>query len=483
VVSGARDPTRGNGMKKFFHIFVIIFFFFTFSISHAGRKDISWSQESFQNLSLEQALKIALANNRSLKSARQNLRAANFGVSKAVTEFFPRITFNTQLTRFDDWTLSQMNFQEQLPPEFRVGFFPTPKNSYISGLSITQPIYNGGKLWANLGSAKALRSAGDHLLEETTQDVILKTKAAYFDLLKAEELLKLRQDFLTSAKNNLKSVEAKLEVGLRSRSDVLRWEVQVASEEGNLVEAENLFESAQENLKNLLGVDIPYDVRLTDLPDGKIERAKRLFENFPERDLTPLIEEWYQVAVRNNPTVGMISSQVAVQKNLVKMAWGEFQPSFNFAYEYGWQRDKDVYLNGQTNWSATVVMSIPLYTSLYNFSNLGQARANLNKAKAEKEDYLLNLKVALTNAILNAKAAFLTIDIAHKGMLSAEENFKIIKDKFDLGLASNIDLLDAQIVYNTSRMDEINALYDYLIALAQVDRVIGIVDFTSKLEE
>jgi len=128
-------------------------------------------------------------------------------------------------------------------------------------------------------------------------------------------------------------------------------------------------------------------------------------------------------------------------------------------------------------------MSIPLYTSFYNFSNLGQAKANLNKVKAEKEDLLLNLKVNFTNAVLNAKATFLTIGIAHKGVLSAEENFRIIKDKFDLGLASNIDLLDAQIVYNTSQVNEINALYNYLIALAEVDKVIGIVDFTSKLEE
>ncbi|MFQ6002864.1 MAG: TolC family protein [Candidatus Zixiibacteriota bacterium] len=432
---------------------------------------------------MEEALKIALANNRRLKSARQNLRAADFGVSKAVTEFFPRITLSTQLSRFDDWTLSQMNFQEQLPPEFRVGYIPTPKNSYASNLSIIQPIYNGGKLWANLGSAKALRRTSYYLLKETTQDVILDAKTTYFNLLKAKELLKLRRDFLASAKNNLKSVEAKLEVGLRSRSDVLRWEVQVASEEGNLVEAENLFKMAQENLKNVLGLDEPNHITVTDLPEEKFEKAKHLFENLSKEDPTPLIEDWYRVAIRNNPTVGMMTSQVDVQKNLLRMAWGDFQPSFNFSYEYGWQRDKDVYLNGQTNWTLAVVMSVPLFTSFSNFSNLGQARANLNKFKAEKEDVLLNLKVNLTNAVLNARTAFLTIGIAHKGVLSAEENFRIVKDKFDLGLASNIDLLDAQVVYNTARVEETSALYDYLIALAQVDRVVGIVDFTSKFVE
>lgn len=470
-------------MKRFFCILTSSFFLVSWSISHAGKKEVSWSPESFQDLTLEEALEIASDHNRSLKSARQNLRAANFGVAKAVAEFFPRITFNTQLTRFDDWTLSQMNFQEQLPPEFRFGFIRTPKNSYTSNLTITQPIYNGGKLWANLGTARALKRTGDYLLQKTTQDVMLETKTAYYNLLKAEELLKLRQDFLKSAKNNLKSVEAKLEVGLRSKSDVLRWEVQVAFEEGNLVKAENLFKVAQKNLKNLLGVDVPYDITVTELSNEKFDQTKHLFENLSEKDLTHLIEKWYQVTVRNNPTVGMMTSQVDMQKSLARMAWGEFQPSFNFSYQYGWQRDKDIYLNGQANWTAAVVMSVPLFTSFSNFSNLGQARANLNKAKAEKEDVLLTLKVNLTNAILNARSAFLTIDIAHKEVLSADENFKIIKDKFDLGLASNIDLLDAQVVYNTARVNETSALYDYLIALAQVDRVIGIVDFTSKLEE
>ena len=469
-------------MKKAFWILAAIYLLFSFSVSYAAKREAFRSQENLRDLTLEEAVRIALANNYSLKSARQNLKAAKFGVVKAVTEFFPRVNFSTQLMRFDDWTLSQMNFQEQLPPEFRVGFIPTPKNSYTSNLNITQPIYNGGKLWANLGSARAFHRTGYHLLEETTQDVVLRTKAAYFNLLRVEELLKLRQDFLTSAENNLKSVEAKLEVGLRSRSDVLRWEVQVASEEGGLVRAENLVKMAQKNLGNVLGLDVPYEITVTALAEDKLKKAERLLESLPEENLAGLIEEWYRVAVRNNPAVGMMSSQVDMQKSLVRMAWGDFQPSFNFWYEYGWQRDDDVHLNGQTNWTAAVIMSIPLYTSFYNFSNLGQARANLNKARAEKEDLLLNLELGLTDAVLNAKAAFSTIAIAHKAVLSAEENLRITEDKFDLGLASNIDLLDAQVVYNAARVEKTSALYDYLIALSQIDRVVGIVDFTSRLE-
>ena len=424
-----------------------------------------------KTLSLEQAVRIGLEANPTLKAARQDVEGAKWGLREAYTNWLPKVDLSSGYTRLDAETARRANVFVDIGRELGRQFGGPDFNpddikpavyrdAYSTSVTVVQPIYNGGAEWSGIRLAKAARRMSHHALRDTELETTLKIKRTYFSVLKAQEMVELAREAATSTGQHLESARRMLEVGSRNRADVLRWEVQLAQDRGNVVDAENGLALARAVLNEAMGMALENEYELISIPTGEIEE-----ESVPEAEIDQYIAL--------HPSVQAMRANVDLQQAQVRLAQGGFQPRVNFAYNYSWEQDNDIQLDGDKTWTVGVQVNMPIFHSFGNYSGVRKAKANLHKAEATVEGVRRSMMLQARSASLNLTAAQTRVGIARKAVEQAEENLRIVENMYNVGSLANIDFIDAQLARNSARANRINAVYDCYIAEATLERALG----------
>lgn len=417
-------------------------------------------------LKLNDAVQMALENNYSLEASRQGASAASWGVKRAYTEFLPTVNFDIVYTRIDNGTFERANtfynIRDSFPEEIRRNVRPGAwKDSFGPSLSVIQPIFAGGALLANLNQFQAndLRAQAD--LENTRQETILNVQLSYFGVLKANELLGVARDYLQSTEEHLVSARKKVEAGLRGRTEILRWEVQKAAAESQVLQAENRLEIAKTALNQVLGIDLNTEYTLTPVEELEVS-------------VPPTLTEQTDLALRRHPGLRVAEASVEVANAQSHIARSNFVPKLSLAYNYRWEANDTFAFDSIKQWSLSVVATIPIFNSFRDYAGYQQARKTTQQMESLSEEYKRGLALAVKQASLSLETAKKRVTITEKAQAEAEENHRIIEKSYEVGLASNLDYLDAQDARNTARWNYIDARYDYLLSKTALARAMGV---------
>ena len=325
-----------------------------------------------KRITLDEAVRIALRENYELRSSYYDLNARRWGLRNAVTQFFPRVTFSTVFTRVDETTFQIQNapleFIRELYPGLNIPLIP--RNSYSSDVTVTQPIYNGGSLWANLSAARSGRNASAHAYSEARLNTILETKRAFFDMLRSEDLLDVWRRSVGLAEKYLESARLRRSLGMISNAEVLRWELQLAENRTGLIEAENSVAIAGAAFSKIIGANLDAEFDLVHLSEDEIERTVKAVGLGLEDDFAQQEASWKEEALVNSPALKSVQAASSVKRALYRQSYSLFQPSVNFNYSYMWEADDDVKLDGLETWRASVILSFPLFSSLGDYTSL-----------------------------------------------------------------------------------------------------------------
>lgn len=423
-----------------------------------------------QYLTLDEAIKTTLQNNPALQAAGLGAKSAQWGVKKAYLDFLPQVNFGFQYVRLDNGTLSRANafynfvqenagaFPEELTRNVRPGAWA---NSYGPSVSVVQPIYTGGVLRAQLGVAQATDVRSQANLEETRQQVIFDTQGAYLQTLKAMELVALAQEAHRSAQEHLQTTSKMLEVGMRARNEVLRFEVALANAENNLVVAQNNFELMKAVLNRVMGVDIERPMTLKPVDDFSWEAPRTL-------------QEQTEIALRRHPGLQVMKSTVSVQNAAVGVARSGFMPKVNLAYNYSWEANDTWAFDSYKTWNLAIVASIPVFNSFQNYASLRREQETLGQVKKLEDEFARGLQLQVKQASLNLTAADKRMAITEKAVEEANENLRIVMSSYQVGLLSSLDVVDAEVAVTQAKASRIEARYDYFIAKAQLARAMGV---------
>ncbi len=165
--------------------------------------------------------------------------------------------------------------------------------------------------------------------------------------------------------------------------------------------------------------------------------------------------------------------QSDVSQSAEKIARSAFLPDINFSYSYAWQDNDTPELDGFKSWNATIQVSYALFNELHDVADLQRARAETRQLEKLEEDFERSIFVSLYTALNTIKSSLARINLSEKTLIHANDNLEIIQSRYNLGLSSNIDLIDAQVLESTAQVDLINARFDLLIAGADLERTIG----------
>ncbi len=441
------------------------------AVAQPAGGDMNVAAPNGKILRLEEAIQTALEKNLQLQAARKGASAASWGVKNAYTQFLPTANLNFSYVRLDGGTVDRANIFTDVGRELVKQFAPDEdpnqirpsawRDSYGPSVSVTQPIFTGGTLLANVNVAQAQDMTAQANLATTEQQTIYNTQRAYFDVLRAHELLAVAKEVLQTADEHLNSARKQVEAGLRSKTEILRWEVQKANAESNVLRAENALVLSRPALNQVLGLDLNTEYTVAPVEDLQVE-------------VPATIEERTAVALRRNPGVRVAEANVDLAGAQVQVERANFTPKVSLAYNYSWEANNTLKLDSYKTWSLGIVAQFPIFNSFRDYTNLQKAQETKKQTEDLQQDFDRGLRLQVLQASQNLELAEKQLVITEKARAQADENFRVIKHSYEVGLASNLDFLDAQNAQSQARWDKVNARYDFLLAKTALAQAMGV---------
>jgi len=421
-------------------------------------------QNAQQVLTLPQAVGVALKNNPTLKAADAYGEAVREGIRQAQASRYPQVNFSEGFTRSNNpvyvfgTLLTQRQFTQA---NFALSFLntPPPLNNFRTQFTASLPLYDAGQAGRRVRDARLEAQSARQMLERTTQEVIFSVINAYLNEVLARESVRVADASMNSTQDDLARAQARQQQGLALLSDVLSAEVQLAQAKEDLIRARNDAALAQATLNVAMGLpeDAPQQLK------GSLSEPQ--FES-------GTLEERQRRALAMRPGYQQALSQKAKAANAVNMARAEFLPTIS---TFGsWELDNQTFASrGGNNWTAGATLNLNLFDGSVRRAQLAQTHLLEKQAEAFQAQMASAIRLQVRQAFLNLAAARERIEVSRQSASQAQESLRILRNRYETGLATIADVLGAETAHTRAQRDFLNAVYDYRLALATLELATG----------
>jgi outer membrane protein TolC len=439
------------------------------------------SAEEPLRVDLIKAIEMCLEYNWGIESARQMVKEAEGGVVSARAGFMPTLTAEASYTRLSEIPALQTAIPEYGMIQYPV-FGPTgdtigytyvfgivgedemslemgDEDNYVGRLALTQPLFTWGRTVNGYRLANHNLSAARHEFSKTEQDAVFNVARSYYSVLVAREFLSLAQESFEQVERHAESAARLYQEGKVSRLDLVRANVARENMRPQILKAENGVELATDGLKLAMGLHVSTVITVSgslEYESVDYELEAKMEEARSQRPDLAALAERKEMAER-----ALAIAQAGNKPMLVAMANYEYQRPYNFEDEWG------------SDWNATIALSIPLFDGFATSGESRRAQAQLEQVKAGEEAAVAAMEMEVKAAYLSLEEADQSILSREKNVEEAEEAHRIAERQFENGLLSNIEYLDAQVALVLAKANYIEALGDFNIARAGLERAVG----------
>lgn len=425
-----------------------------------------------QSLTLDDCRRMALEQNRNLRNAVLQHRAAQDNLQAYKTNRLPKFFLT------GDYLYSGGKSSFTLPGGYLPTFVPNPvtgalepnvsainpdgtplfkeyaympdtkfdfniKSVYSAGLSARQPLYMGGKILASVRMAKiATGIAGLHT-RKTEAEVIVHVDDAFFNYIKVEELVRSAVKYKEVLAEFHRQMENAFQAGMKSKNDLLKVQVRLNEAELKLRQAQNGLRLARMNLCYHIG--LPMNTENISLQDD-FEEADLLCEHSP--------------GISARPEYGMLQQQIELKKQNVALTRSDFLPQVAATVSYNYTHGVELNnsnLFSKPSFIGGISVNIPLF-------NWGEGRRKVSAAKREVEmaanqfeDTSRQMELELMQAINNYDEAVLEVALTRKSLIQAEENRTESGNRYHAGMETLADYLESQALWQKAQFDLVEA--------------------------
>ena len=413
-----------------------------------------------QPLSLGDALDLALKQNSAILKGKADLEANHGVVVQTRSIALPKIQANGNYTANDPGSI------ERFPsgPNFVV---PLPNDKWSAGIQISQFIYEGGRIKSSLRTARLTREQATLNFQTVVADTLLAVRVAYDDVLLAAQQIVVQEASVKLLTSELADVERRFSAGTVPRFNVLRAEVELGNARPKLIRAKNSWRIAKNNLANLLGWNLPKDF-LENIP---LELSGKLEAEPYEIELPAAIGQ----ALEKRPELAALRKAEKLQEEAVVNAKGGFKPSAQLFAGYGWRSPsfQDDLSKDVSGWVTGAQVSWDIFDGALTRGKVIEAKARLEKAKLEIDDSGRRIELEVRTAYSNFIEVKEVLESQKKVQEQAEEALRLAEARMDAGAGTQLDVLNAQTALTEARTTQAQALHDYSVARARLDRAMG----------
>lgn len=419
---------------------------------------LSFPQEKI-TLTLEESIRLALSQNPYHLAAEERVETARAQVREAAAGFFPAL--NAQGLHTLDEKLFELEFPDPLTGQTqRISVDFT--RDYQFSLSLSLPLFTGGRLTSGFKQAKYNLLSSEEAVRQSEHVTVFNAKAAFYGCLLARDFVKVAEEAVKVAEKHFHNVKRLYEVGMASKFDLLRSEVEAANLKPQLIKARNNLKIAELNLKTLLGLDLSQDIEI------KGELKFELTE--------PDLEDCLSKAIEKRPELSQLSYQKKMASQMLKMARASRLPSLAVSGTYNFWADKFNFERDtwQNYYSVNLALSVPLFNGFSTSAKVAQSKAAIRELNLTTRGFLDMVEFEVSQALLKLNEAKESLLSQEKNVEQAEESLRIAELNFSEGMATTLDVSSAQAALTQAKTNYSQALFDYVISLAQLDKAMGV---------
>jgi outer membrane protein TolC len=409
------------------------------------------------SLSLAECRAKALATSEDVQVADNKLKQSNLDKQIAFTNYLPKV---------DGSVIGEYMF----PDMDMMGVELRMRGAWFAGLTLTQPIYTGGKIVSGNRLAKIGRQVSQEQQRATRMDVLVNADNAYWTYLAVLSKVKVLESYMTQMDTLKMQTGTAVEAGMATGNDLLRVDTKNTEISYQLQKARNGAELCRLSLCRVIGVDYDTQVELTDAPTVAAAPA----------DLS--------LSLDARPELRLLDMQVAAERQKMKLTRAELLPTIGLSVGYTYYGNIKTRTMVETADGSTVPytsefkdgiglallsVQIPLFHWGENWKKLSKSRIAVANTQLERQKDERLMDIEVRRAVINLNDGYRMVETAGTGLDQATENLRVMTDRYENSLSTLTDLLDAQSQWQQAESNLIEAQTQYRIYETEYQRAVG----------
>lgn len=413
------------------------------------------------SLDLKSAIDISLENNEFYLIAKKEVDRADGQIMEAVSSALPQITGGLRYDR--NWRIPVGVFQ--MDDEVVTFKFGT-ENNYIADLTVTQPIYSGGRTFTALKMARVYKKMTKEIVNRSRQDLKYTVYNSFYGALLAGEIYRVNLESHRLARENLDVAQKMYNQGMVAEYDLLRARVAVSNIEPLVIKAESDAEVAVSNMKNILGIDMDIEIDLVaDFDSGQFV-------------LPPIDPELAEAELRENrPEVKITKNETSLSRYMVSIAKAGYKPtlSFSTSLQYQAQFSKGNIFDKKWDRSlnSIVMLSVPIFDSWRTPSKVKQAKAGLVQSRLKEESLIKSMILDFEQNLGKYNEARKRLSVQGDAVELARRGLSIAGVRYESGVGTQLEVSDARLALAKAEINRAVAFHDLAVGYAALMRALG----------
>ena len=415
----------------------------------------SVSAQDTLRLTLDDALKVALSENATVKVADLEVQKKEYAKKGGYAVLFPKVDFSGTYQRTIKKQVMVMGDQE-----FVIGI----DNTWSGGFTASMPLYN-----AQAFKALAITEMDVELAVEkakgSRQDLVEQVKQAFYSVLLANDLYGVYKENYSNAVDNYNNVKGRFETGLASKFELLSSEVAMQNAEPAMHDAQNSIVLAVWKLKALLGVDL----------DSNVECLGTLADY--EKTVAD-VASYNDLSVENNSTVKQIDIQEKMLQKNYELQLAKYYPTLSAQLSYNWIAMSENFKFSEYKWNpystGVIALQIPIFAGGQKRNELKQTKIQQQQLELQREEAVRNLEVGVMQVVNSLETSLKQYEAAQKTIEAAQSGYEIAKKRYDVGSGTLLELQDAQLGLLQAKLNLNQSVFTYMTLKSSLDKLLGV---------
>lgn len=429
--------------------------------------EVAWAQQVERNtFTLSGSIGYVLEKSREFQVAVKDVELAEEKVKEARAALLPQLTLNSGYTFNGDLPTIVLdgNFppglggppsgsSESEPIEIEMG----AQHNFQGRVQVSYPLFTWGQLGNLYRQAILGKQAAERALEAIQLDIELKVRQAFHGVLLADAFIEVAEAALTQVEKRHAIAEEQKAAGVSTRLEVIRANVQIVNTRSQLIQAQNQRKLAEENFKLTLGLPLEETIRI----EGELVTESKSVD----------IDQAIVMALARRPEIQQIDLQEQIGEKRIKVAKAGNKPMLSTFGNYNFNDSERQAFD--TSWSVGLSIQIPIFDGYATQAQVNQAQVSLDQIQVNKQQLLDGIRVEVKAAVFDLQAAEALIH-AQAGIIEqAAEGLRIANVQYEAGLITGVELTDVELSHTQAQVNRLQAVHDYIIAVARVERAIG----------
>ncbi len=406
--------------------------------------------EAQEAVTLDEAIALAISRNPVYAQAVASVDNARETRRTAIGAFLPSLSVSSG---------ASMRPGSVLDPDLQTYVVATNR-AFTGGVNMGMELFAGGQNRAELDRATVEIEAADASLAGQRFELILDAKRSFFGALEQADLLEVAEARVARAEDSLELVRQQLAAGTATASDSLRARLELVNASQDALQTEAQVRAARMALGRWIGVSRP----VVTLAPADLDPSP-----LPLSDA-----EIYQLAEVTSPVVRASELTRRANESSVTSARSSYLPTARISSGYNWSNNEWEFGGGEGRWSGlSFSLSYSVFNGFGRESNVARAENQLRVARLQEDDTRLQAREEADAALFAIRTAERAIEIAEEAARVAEEDLRVVRERLAVGVATVFELVTSQVALDEAEANRVATRYDYLIARAELEALLG----------